>query len=118
MRGYYFKSNNNKKFTDTWHQTKPLSFELEKVWDPNTANNTIRGLDEAVRTMILGEEASFVISSDYAYGSEVHHGFIAKVPPHSDILEVDLITIVRDGVVYNRKNPPRGFLDTGDMWAM
>ncbi|KAF2423474.1 peptidyl-prolyl cis-trans isomerase [Tothia fuscella] len=43
----------------------------------------IRGWDEGIVTMSLGEKATLVISSDYAYGSR---GFPQLIPPNATLV--------------------------------
>ncbi|KAI9677730.1 MAG: FK506 binding protein proline rotamase rapamycin-binding protein [Trizodia sp. TS-e1964] len=41
----------------------------------------IRGWDEGVIEMTLGEKATLTISSDYAYGDRYENGLFSRVPP-------------------------------------
>jgi FK506-binding protein 1 len=43
----------------------------------------IRGWDEGVMGMSLGEEATLTISSDYAYGDR---GFPGRIPPNATLI--------------------------------
>ncbi|KAF2762575.1 hypothetical protein EJ05DRAFT_471564 [Pseudovirgaria hyperparasitica] len=58
---------------------------------PIGVSRVIKGWDEGVPTMKVGEKARLDISSDYAYGSQEFPGLI---PPHSDLIfEVELVKI-------------------------
>ncbi|EWC44417.1 FK506-binding protein [Drechslerella stenobrocha 248] len=51
----------------------------------------IKGWDEAIVTMSLGEKAILTISSDYGYGAS---GFPGLIPPHATLIfEVELVKI-------------------------
>jgi len=51
----------------------------------------IKGWDEGVTTMKLGEKATLDITSDYAYGDR---GFPGHIPPRADLLfDVELLKI-------------------------
>jgi len=100
IRGYFMDKNNKKKeYEDTRHSEKLCQFKIG-------ANQRIPGLESAVLTMQLGEEATFTITSDVGYGDKPHQGYSTTVPPNSDlILEISLMKIIRDGTIYLRKRP-------------
>jgi len=51
----------------------------------------IKGWDEGVTTMKVGEKATLDITSDYAYGDR---GFPGHIPPRADLLfDVELLKI-------------------------
>ncbi|KAL5594367.1 hypothetical protein BROUX41_001302 [Berkeleyomyces rouxiae] len=50
---------------------------------PIGVGRVIKGWDEGVPQMQLGEKATLEISSDYAYGA---NGFTSLIPPHSDLI--------------------------------
>ncbi|MCJ1360844.1 MAG: hypothetical protein MMC33_010853 [Icmadophila ericetorum] len=51
----------------------------------------IKGWDEGVMEMSLGEKAIFTISEDYAYGN---HGFPGIIPPNSALVfEIQLLSV-------------------------
>lgn len=53
--------------------------------------SVIRGWDEGVPQMSLGEKAKLTITSDYAYGAR---GFPGLIPPNSTLIfEVELLKI-------------------------
>jgi FK506-binding protein 1 len=100
-KGRYVKPTNNKEkeFEDTYHSLKQLKFTAG-------SGEVIQGLDEAIQMMVLGEEARLTITSEYAYGNEGHKGYVCTVPPNVDIvLDVALMAVARNGVLYNRKPP-------------
>ncbi|KAJ3564718.1 hypothetical protein NP233_g8111 [Leucocoprinus birnbaumii] len=54
--------------------------------------NVIRGWDEGVPQLSLGQKAKLIISSDYGYGSRGAGG--GKIPPNADLIfEVELLGI-------------------------
>ena len=75
--GKVFDSNQGKK-------DRPLTVVIG-------SGKMIRGLDEALRQMSVGETAQINIESDWAYGAK---GLADIIPPNSDLIfEVTLITI-------------------------
>ncbi|KAI1269083.1 fkbp-type peptidyl-prolyl cis-trans isomerase [Xylariaceae sp. FL1019] len=50
---------------------------------PIGVGHVIKGWDEGVIQMKVGEKATLDISSDYGYGSR---GFPGKIPAHSDLI--------------------------------
>lgn len=100
IRGYYIKSNNKRKeFEDTWHSEKLHNFKIG-------ADQTIPGIETCVVDMELGEEATITMTPDVGYGDKPHNGYCAVVPPNSNlVLEVALMTIVRNGKEHRRKRP-------------
>lgn len=66
-------------------KNNPLRFKLG-------AGKVIRGWDEALQTMTLGEKAEIVIQPEWAYGKK---GLEGKIPPNSTLtFEVELVTIL------------------------
>ncbi|KAG0246386.1 hypothetical protein BGX31_002687 [Mortierella sp. GBA43] len=54
--------------------------------------DVIRGWDEGVPLLSVGEKATLDITSDYAYGEE---GADDDIPPNSDLIfEVELVAII------------------------
>jgi hypothetical protein len=105
-------------FIDTWAIGKEVTFQI----GGEQHQGVFRGLHRGVRTMMLGEEATFEVDAEDAYGSE---GFTRKsyrafrklctskwnktpfgvanvdIPPGEDvILDVALLQIFRDGKWY------------------
>ncbi|GMI36718.1 hypothetical protein TeGR_g477 [Tetraparma gracilis] len=64
----------------------------------HTRGNVLRGIDEVVSTMSLGEKCAIHIREDYAFGQAFGH---FDLPPNSDItVEVDLIGVRGAGFLY------------------
>eukprot|EP00466_Bigelowiella_natans_P005561 jgi/Bigna1/49369/estExt_Genewise1.C_460012 len=89
----------------TMHYTGTFS-GTQKVFDSSVSRGqpfkfvigigqVIKGWDEGVMQMSLGEKAKLAISSDYAYGSR---GAGGAIPPNSDLdFEVELLKIGGSG---------------------
>ena len=64
----------------------------------HTRGTVLRGIDEVVSTMSLGEKVCIHIREDYAFGEAFGH---YDLPPNSDIIvEVDLIGVRGAGFLY------------------
>ncbi|XP_075032698.1 peptidyl-prolyl cis-trans isomerase FKBP1A [Mixophyes fleayi] len=75
---------NGKKFDSSRDRNKPFSFVIGK-------NEVIRGWDEGVAQISVGQKARLTCTPDYAYGSTGHPGII---PPNSTLIfEVELIRL-------------------------
>lgn len=75
---------NGTKFDSSIDRGTPFSFKIGK-------GEVIRGWDEGVMKMTLGEKAKLDITSDYGYGAEGAGGVI---PPNADLIfEVELLGI-------------------------
>lgn len=75
---------NGKKFDSSLDRGRPFGFKLGR-------GKVIRGWDEGVAKMSLGEKAVLTCSPDYAYGDR---GFPGLIPPNSTLVfEVELLTI-------------------------
>ncbi|KAL4918653.1 hypothetical protein BDW62DRAFT_200544 [Aspergillus aurantiobrunneus] len=73
---------------DTSQGRGPLKTEIG-------VGEVIRGWDEGVQQMTLGEKAILTISSDYGYGKK---GFPGLIPPDSGLVfEVELRRIIAKG---------------------
>jgi FK506-binding protein 1 len=82
-------ASNGQKFDSSRDKGRPFKFMIGRKM-------VIRGWDEGVMTMSLGEKAILRISSDYAYGPRGAGGVI---PPNADLnFEVELLDVegVRD----------------------
>lgn len=75
---------NRAKFDSSLDRGKPLRFKIG-------VGQVIRGWDEGVMKMSLGEKSKLRITSDYAYGAR---GAGSAVPPNADLdFEVELLAI-------------------------
>lgn len=75
---------NGKKFDSSLDRGKPFTFTIGK-------GEVIKGWDEGVIKMSLGEKAKLEITPDYGYGSK---GAGAAIPPNADLIfEVELLKI-------------------------
>uniref|UniRef100_A0A8C6LBE8 peptidylprolyl isomerase n=1 Tax=Nothobranchius furzeri TaxID=105023 RepID=A0A8C6LBE8_NOTFU len=73
---------NGKKFDSSRDRGEPFQFKLG-------AGEVIRGWDEGVAQMSLGQVARLTVSPDYAYGSR---GYPPVIPPNSTLIfEVELL---------------------------
>ena len=74
--------NDGKEFDNSRARNKPLTFIIG-------IGSVIKGWDEGIMQMKLGEKALLKVSSDYGYGKE---GLADMVPPNSDLeFEVELL---------------------------
>jgi FK506-binding protein 1 len=78
-------ASNGQKFDSSIDKGRPFVFEIG-------IGRVIRGWDEGVMTMSVGEKAMLHITSDYGYGTRgAGHGVI---PPNADLnFEVQLLSI-------------------------
>ena len=88
LLNYYFCSgtlaSDGTKFDSSIDKGRPFRFKIG-------VGKVIRGWDEGVMLMSLGEKAVLRISSDYGYGSRGVGGII---PPNADLdFEVELLEI-------------------------
>ncbi|CAG9792976.1 unnamed protein product [Diatraea saccharalis] len=75
---------NGQKFDSSRDRGKPFKFRIGK-------GEVIRGWDEGVAKMSVGERAKLTCSSDYAYGKQGHPGVI---PPDATLIfDVELIRL-------------------------
>merc|ERR1712212_46821 len=73
-----------KKFDSSRDRGKPLKFKLGM-------GQVIRGWDEGVAQMTVGERAKLTCSPDYAYGKE---GYPGVIPPNATLIfDVELMEI-------------------------
>lgn len=72
-----------KKFDSSRDRGKPFQFRLGK-------GEVIRGWDEGVAQMSIGERAKLTCTPDYAYGAQ---GYLPIIPPNSTLIfEIQLIS--------------------------
>mmetsp|Transcript_819 Transcript_819/g.1808 ORF Transcript_819/g.1808 Transcript_819/m.1808 type:complete len:128 (-) Transcript_819:2215-2598(-) len=77
-------ASNGSKFDSSRDKGRPFQFTIGK-------GEVIKGWDEGVVRMTLGEKAKLHITSDYGYGA---HGAGDVIPPHADLdFEVELLKI-------------------------
>lgn len=77
-------TSNGNQFDSSVSRGKPFMFVIG-------IGQVIRGWDEGVMKMSLGEKATLKISSDYGYGSR---GAPGAIPPNADLtFEVELLAI-------------------------
>ncbi|XP_030764026.1 12 kDa FK506-binding protein [Sitophilus oryzae] len=75
---------NGTKFDSSRDRGTPFKFHIGK-------GEVIKGWDEGVAQMSVGQRAKLVCSPDYAYGSRGHPGII---PPNSTLIfDVELLEI-------------------------
>ncbi|KAL7636333.1 UNVERIFIED_CONTAM: hypothetical protein RMT77_013092 [Armadillidium vulgare] len=75
---------NGNKFDSSRDRGKPFKF---KIGD----GDVIRGWDEGVAKMSVGQRAKLTCTPDYAYGSR---GFPGVIPPNSTLIfDVELISV-------------------------
>nr|XP_005304978.1 peptidyl-prolyl cis-trans isomerase FKBP1A isoform X1 [Chrysemys picta bellii] len=73
-----------KKFDSSRDRNKPFKFVMGK-------QEVIRGWEEGVAQMSVGQRAKMIISPDYAYGSTGHPGII---PPNATLIfDVELMKL-------------------------
>mmetsp|Transcript_27638 Transcript_27638/g.60853 ORF Transcript_27638/g.60853 Transcript_27638/m.60853 type:complete len:128 (-) Transcript_27638:1381-1764(-) len=77
-------ADNGKQFDSSVSRGRPFQFVIG-------IGQVIKGWDEGVMKMSLGEKAKLQISSDYGYGAR---GAPGAIPPNSDLtFEVELLAI-------------------------
>jgi len=75
---------NGKKFDSSRDRQEPFKFKIGK-------GEVIKGWDEGVAQMSVGQRAKLTCSPDYAYGARGHPG---AIPPNSTLIfDVELIRI-------------------------
>lgn len=79
---YEGRLENGKKFDSSRDRNQPFKFQIGK-------QEVIRGWEEGVAQMSVGQRAKLTCSPDYAYGLTGHPGII---PPNSTLIfEVELL---------------------------
>lgn len=73
------------EFYNSYKETSPLGFSLGR-------GAVIKGCDEGITGMAVGEERTLFIPSNLGYGERGHPG--AKIPPNTDLIfDVTLVAI-------------------------
>ncbi|XP_011310422.1 peptidyl-prolyl cis-trans isomerase FKBP1A [Fopius arisanus] len=81
---YTGKIKNGKQFDSSRDHGKPFQFKIGK-------GDVIKGWDQGVAQMSVGEHARLTCSPDFAYGSRGHPGVI---PPNATLVfDVELIKV-------------------------
>lgn len=81
-------ASNGEVFDSSRSRSKPLVFMIG-------IGSVIRGWDEGIMEMRLGEHATLEVSSDYGYGEEGTPG--GPIPPNADLIfEVELLAASDD----------------------
>ncbi|EMP33272.1 Major facilitator superfamily domain-containing protein 2A [Chelonia mydas] len=81
---HYCMLEDGKKFDSSRDRNKPFKFVMGK-------QEVIRGWEEGVAQMSVGQRAKMIISPDYAYGSTGHPGII---PPNATLIfDVELMKL-------------------------
>eukprot|EP00890_Picochlorum_soloecismus_P006447 jgi/Picsp_1/6803/NSC_04142-R1_peptidylprolyl fkbp-type len=81
---YTGKLTNGQKFDSSFDRNQPLQFQVG-------VGQVIKGWDEGVLTMKVGEKSVLTCSPDYAYGAR---GFPPVIPPNSTLVfDVELVSI-------------------------
>jgi len=84
----------DKPFDSSWRKARPFKFQVGR-------DRIIRGWEEAVKLMSLGEKARLDITSDLAFGARGAGG----IPPNADVMfEVELLAI--DGLADQDEGTP------------
>ena len=85
------------EFDSSYTRNRPFSFTLG-------VGEVVRGWDEGVSKMSLGEKAELLVTSDFAYGANGHGKVI---PPNADLrFEVRLLEVRRAGAAPPPPKPP------------
>lgn len=85
------------EFDSSYTRNRPFSFTLG-------VGEVVRGWDEGVSKMSLGEKAELLVTSDFAYGANGHGKVI---PPNADLrFEVRLLEVRRAGAAPPLPKPP------------
>nr|CAH7752233.1 unnamed protein product [Callosobruchus chinensis] len=83
---------NGQKFDSSRDRGSPFKFQIGK-------GEVIKGWDEGVAQMSVGQRAKLTCSPDYAYGSRGHPGIIPQIPPlfsTSSCLKLTKLTVKID----------------------
>jgi len=81
---YTGKLTNGQKFDSSRDRGRPFQFNIGR-------GEVIKGWDEGVMQMSVGEQATLTCSPDYAYGEQ---GYPGTIPPNSTLVfDVELISV-------------------------
>mmetsp|Transcript_37849 Transcript_37849/g.75796 ORF Transcript_37849/g.75796 Transcript_37849/m.75796 type:complete len:110 (+) Transcript_37849:22-351(+) len=78
-------ASNGEEFDSSFKRNKPFQFKIG-------VGQVIRGWDEGVMKMSVGEKAKLIMTADYGYGAQGAGGVI---PPNADLIfEVQLLRVL------------------------
>mmetsp|Transcript_8494 Transcript_8494/g.13401 ORF Transcript_8494/g.13401 Transcript_8494/m.13401 type:complete len:114 (-) Transcript_8494:381-722(-) len=82
---YTLKLDNGKEVDNTYKRKQPFRFKV-------ASGQVVKGWDEAVKQLSVGEKASCTFPASLAYGAK---GFPGLIPPHSNLhVIVELVAIM------------------------
>ena len=83
---YTMSLSNGKEVDSTYKRRQPFRFKV-------SSGQVVKGWDEAVKQLSVGEKASCVFPSSLAYSSK---GFPGLIPPSSDLhVTMELVSIMK-----------------------
>jgi hypothetical protein len=82
---FLYKLDNGKEVDNTYKRKQPFRFKV-------ASGQVVKGWDEAVKQLSVGEKASCTFPASLAYGAK---GFPGLIPPHSNLhVIVELVAIM------------------------
>ena len=84
---YTIKLASGKEVDNTYKRKQPFRFKV-------SSGQVVKGWDEAVKQLSVGEKASCIFPSSYAYSGK---GFPGLIPPRSDLhVTLELVSITKE----------------------
>ena len=84
---YTVSLSNGQEVDNTYKRGQPFRFKV-------SSGQVVKGWDEAVKQLSVGEKASCVFPSSYAYSGK---GFPGLIPPRSDLrVTLELVSITKE----------------------